>query len=199
VLITSNEISVEVNGQKYTLPEGSTLGDVLKISRAPYIADTAIVILEGIAEKRMEVITEYAINTPKGEFRIELKNHESPSGKLWIEHLKEYEGKPVCVVNVPKSKVPVYFRYKNKQTFSNGKNVFDFLGFVISKDGKTLTYYEHDGTDWNVYQDLSAKKLSNMDEKHWGKGFKLSEWVPVYDWAAQDGYVNFATWVENAK
>ncbi len=95
MLITSNEISVEVNGQNYTLPAGSTLGDVLKISRAPYIADTAIVILKETAAKRMEIITEYAINTPKGEFRIELKNHESPSGKLWIEHFKEYEGKPV--------------------------------------------------------------------------------------------------------
>ena len=95
MLITSNEISVEVNGQKYTLPAGSTLGDVLKISRAPYIADTAIVILEEAAEKRMELITEYAINTPKGEFRIELKNRESPSGKLWAEHFKEYEGKSV--------------------------------------------------------------------------------------------------------
>ena len=78
MLITSNEISVEVNGQKYTLPAGSTLGDVLKISRASYIADTAIVILKETAAKRMEIITEYAINTPKGEFRIELKNHESP-------------------------------------------------------------------------------------------------------------------------
>ena len=93
--ITSNEISVEVNGQKYTLPAGSTLGDALKVSRAPYIAGTAIGILKETAEKRTEIITEYAINTPKGEFRIEIKNPESPSGKLWAEHFKEYEGKPV--------------------------------------------------------------------------------------------------------
>ena len=93
--ITSNEISVEVNGQKYTLPAGSTLGDALKVSRAPYIAGTAIGILKETAEKRTEIITEYAINTPKGEFRIEIKNPESPSGKLWAEHFKEYEGKNV--------------------------------------------------------------------------------------------------------
>jgi len=95
VPITSNEISIEVNGQKYTLPAGSTLGDAVKISGAPYTAGTAIGILKETAEKRNEIITEYAINTPKGELRIEIKNPESPSGKLWAEHFKEYEGKPV--------------------------------------------------------------------------------------------------------
>ena len=84
-----------MNGQKYTLPAGSTLGDALNISNVPYIVGTAIGILKEAAEKRKENITEYAINTPKGEFRIELNNPDSPSGKLWIEHFKEYEGKPV--------------------------------------------------------------------------------------------------------
>ncbi len=52
VPITSNEISVEVNGQKYTLPAGSTLGEVLKISGVPYSVGTAIGILKETAEKR---------------------------------------------------------------------------------------------------------------------------------------------------
>lgn len=93
--ITSNEISVEVNGQQYTLPAGSTLEDALKVSRAPYIAGTAIGILKAVAEEKTEIVTEYAINTPRGEFRIEIKNPESPSGKLWAEHFKEYEGKSI--------------------------------------------------------------------------------------------------------
>lgn len=93
--ITSNEISVEVNGQSYILPAGSTLGDALKVSRAPYIAGAAVGILKKAAEKRTEKITEYAINTPKGELRIEIKDPESPSGKLWAEHYKEYEGKNI--------------------------------------------------------------------------------------------------------
>ena len=84
-----------MNGQKYTLSEGSTLGDALKISRVPSNVGTAIGILKETAEKRKELITEYAINTPKGEFRIEINNPELPSGKLWAEHFKEYEGKPV--------------------------------------------------------------------------------------------------------
>lgn len=93
--ITSNDISVEVNGQEYILPAGSTLGDALKVSGAPYNDGTAIGILKGTAEKRKEAVTEYAINTPKGEFRIEINNPKLPSGQLWAEHFKEYEGKPV--------------------------------------------------------------------------------------------------------
>lgn len=90
-------------------------------------------------------------------------------------------------------------RDKNQKTFSQGRNIFDYLGFTISADGKTLTYYEHDGNSWKVYQDLAAKKLKNVDMQHWGKGFKLSNWVQVYDWITQDGYNNFPSWVESAR
>ena len=38
-----------------------------------------------------------------------------------------------------------------------------------------------------------------IDREHWGKGFKLSNWVQCYDWTSGDGYNNFATWLENAK
>lgn len=93
--ITSNEISVEVNGQQYTLPAGSTLGDALKVSRAPYIAGTAVGILKEAAKEKTKTVTEYAISTPRGELRIEIKNPESSSGKLWARHFKEYEGKSV--------------------------------------------------------------------------------------------------------
>lgn len=87
---------------------------------------------------------------------------------------------------------------KNRQIFSQGKNPFDYLGFIVSSDGKSLTYYEHDGAAWKPYQDLPSK-ATNFERQHWGQGFKLSNWVPCYDWTANDGYRNFASWVENAK
>ncbi len=90
-------------------------------------------------------------------------------------------------------------RDKNQSTFPKGRNIFDYLGFTISADGSKMTYYEHDGNDWKIYQDLDNKKLNNMDRKYWGQGFKLSNWVQVYDWTTQDGYNNFPAWVENAK
>jgi hypothetical protein len=87
---------------------------------------------------------------------------------------------------------------KNRQTFPPGRDPFDFLGFVVSADGRKLTYYEHNGTAWSIYQDLPPK-ATNFGQQHWGKGFKLSQWVPCYDWTTGDGYKNFPIWVNNAK
>ena len=87
---------------------------------------------------------------------------------------------------------------KNKQTFLQGVNPFSYLGFVISSDGKKLTYYELVENAWQVYQDL-PEKSGNYDKQYWGKGFNLSHWVPCYDWTKDNGYESFPTWVENAK
>jgi len=87
---------------------------------------------------------------------------------------------------------------KNRQTFPQGRNPFDSLGFTISGDGKKLTYYEHDGADWRLYQHLPPKAI-NVASQHWSKGFKLSEWVPCYDWTSGNGYYNFPNWVNSAK
>ena len=87
---------------------------------------------------------------------------------------------------------------KYQQTYAQGKNPFAYLGFVISEDGKTLTYYEHDGIEWKLYRDLAPKGTS-FESKWCGKGYALSEWVPCYDWSTGNGYRNFATWVDSAK
>ena len=87
---------------------------------------------------------------------------------------------------------------KNRQTFANGPNPFTFLGFTISADGKTLTYYERYTTDWTAYRDLPPKATS-FEQKYSNKGYNLSSWVPCYDWISGDGYNNFPTWVEGAK
>jgi len=81
---------------------------------------------------------------------------------------------------------------KNRQTFPQGTNPFDYLGFIVNEDGKKLTYQEHDGTSWKVYQDLPPK-MTNFDRQHWNKGFKLSNWVPCYDWTSVDGYNKFSS------
>jgi len=86
---------------------------------------------------------------------------------------------------------------KSGQTFPQGPNPFDYLGFVISNDGQQLTYYEHDGVNWKVYHDLASKSV-NVEPRHWGKGFKLSDWVRCYDWTGGGGYKNFPSWVERA-
>jgi len=89
-------------------------------------------------------------------------------------------------------------RDKNKQTFAQGLNPFEYLGFIISADGKKLAYYEHDGANWKTYQDLPPKS-SSFDAQYWNKSYKLSSWVPCYDWVSEDGYNKFPAWVESAK
>ncbi|MEO7045285.1 MAG: TIR domain-containing protein [Ferruginibacter sp.] len=86
---------------------------------------------------------------------------------------------------------------KNQQTFAQGLNVFAYLGFVISADGNTQTYYENNGSEWNEYKDLPPKRLYNIDSKYWNQGYNLSSWVKVHDWFSEDGYNNFPTWLNH--
>lgn len=60
---------------------------------------------------------------------------------------------------------------KEGKTYMQGPNVFDYLGFVISADGNTQTYYEYVGSNWVEYKRLAPKKLTAMPSQHWGKGF----------------------------
>lgn len=93
--ITTEEITVEVNDREIRLPAGATLKDALKAAGAPYQPGTAIGILKKTGRRLTEDVSEYAIKTGKGEFRIELESLDSSSRKLWAESFKEYEGTPV--------------------------------------------------------------------------------------------------------
>ncbi|HEY9246732.1 MAG TPA: methanogenesis marker 3 protein, partial [Candidatus Methanoperedens sp.] len=64
-------ISIEVNGQKSELKDGSTLKDAIELSRPLYIPGTAVGILKA-GGKKEEATSEYKILTSRGEFRIEL-------------------------------------------------------------------------------------------------------------------------------
>jgi hypothetical protein len=87
---------------------------------------------------------------------------------------------------------------KNQQTFLQGINPFKYLGFYVKNDGKLNDYQELINGSWNIYKDLKPSYKS-FDEKFLNKGYTLSEWVPCYDWVKDDGYNNFASWIENAK
>ncbi len=115
--------------------------------------------------------------------------------RRWVRYeiLKSYDrGNSLFGVHI--NKLPD----KNQETFKNGLNPFDYLGFIVSNDGKTVTYYEHDGKEWEIYQDLKPNGSSIFDKQHWGRRFKLSDWVPCHDWVKNDGYNNFVDWIENA-
>lgn len=86
---------------------------------------------------------------------------------------------------------------KNQRTKRLGPNPFACLGYKYSDDGKKLHLYELKNGKWVQYQDLGSytlKTVASMLKR--GKFYKLSSDYKIYDWVKDDGYSNFAKWVE---
>ena len=80
-----------------------------------------------------------------------------------------------------------------------GRNPFDFLGYRYSDDGKRLYPYEYKSGKWVRYGDLAPYPLeTTAPQSKRGKFYKLSSNRRVYNWVTNDGYKNFAKWVELA-
>lgn len=88
-------------------------------------------------------------------------------------------------------------RDRFQRAYTNGGNPFSYLGFYVGNNG-WLTYSEKNNGQWETYSRLASKD-SRFSREFLGKGYTLSGWVPCYDWVTQDGYNNFASWVESAK
>jgi hypothetical protein len=78
-----------------------------------------------------------------------------------------------------------------------GPNPLDYVGVTFSADGRTGTLWEHTGREWVRFDkiDGSADCAFEVEQEYRGKGFKLSDWYPVYDWFGDSGYINFSSWV----
>ncbi len=85
---------------------------------------------------------------------------------------------------------------KNSQTKFQGQNPFDHLGVVYNHDGSRITGREWDGNQWIDYADITTSLGSNEDRSLWNNGYRLSHFFKTYDWAADDGYQNFSSWVK---
>ncbi len=80
-------ISIEVNGQKLDLQDGSNLKNAIELSKAIYISGTTVGILKTGAKKE-EVTSEFKILTTKGEFRIELTGDQGLWNTLYSNFFK---------------------------------------------------------------------------------------------------------------
>jgi len=88
-------------------------------------------------------------------------------------------------------------RDKNRVTKPYGPNPFDYLGVRYNADGTALALFEWNGSAWQAYTDLAGYTLNTQrPREQWGQFYQISKWYPVYDWIADDGYNNFAKWVE---
>lgn len=59
-----------------------------------------------------------------------------------------------------------------------------------------LGIYIHQLKNREGYTDYKGR--NPFENIKWDDGRNLAQYVPTYDWVANDGYSNMATWVENA-
>jgi hypothetical protein len=105
--------------------------------------------------------------------------------KRWIN--SELNGASVTVVLIGAETFDrPWVNYEIQQSYAEGKGM---LGIYIHqlKDPRTgLTDYKGRNPFGNIY-------LANSNPRRY-----LSEFYPTYDWFSDDGYLNFATWLEAA-
>lgn len=113
----------------------------------------------------------------------------------WVRYeiLKSYE-RGNSLIGIHINNIPDKYKY----TYNQGNNPFDYLGYFIDQYGKRSSFQEHDGKNWQNFKELIPESR-DFDRKFWSRGYILSRWVKCYDWVLDDGYNNFAKWVENAE
>lgn len=86
---------------------------------------------------------------------------------------------------------------KQGQTKIKGPNPLEYVGVTFSESGLTATLWELQNGKWVEYSEIdgSASYRVEVAQKYRGKGFHLGNFYSVFDWVADDGYDNFATWV----
>ncbi len=87
---------------------------------------------------------------------------------------------------------------KDGLTKSAGPNPLEYVGVTFSDTGTTATLWERGADRWVEYDriDGSASYQTQVGQEYRGKGFHLGNWYPTYDWAANSGFDNFATWLK---
>ncbi len=79
-----------------------------------------------------------------------------------------------------------------------GPNPFDYLAIRYNGNGTSLEFLEWNNTAWQTSVDKNGYTLENqLPREEWSQTYQLKKWYSVYDWVADDGYENFATWVDN--
>jgi hypothetical protein len=86
---------------------------------------------------------------------------------------------------------------KDRRTKVPGPNVLDYLGVSYSGSGETVTLHEYGNGAWKEYAEVddgASYRVNPVAQQYRGNGYKLSQWFPVYDWVANDGYNKFSDW-----
>lgn len=87
---------------------------------------------------------------------------------------------------------------KDRLTKPLGPNPLEHVGVTFSDSGLTATLHEKTNGKWYEYAEIdgaASYRINEVAQKYRGKGFHLGNFYHTYDWVAEDGYDNFASWV----
>ena len=85
---------------------------------------------------------------------------------------------------------------KDGKTKTKGYNPLYYLGYSFSADGRKIKLHNFIQGKWIDYTDLQGWTVNLAEEKYRNKIYRLSEIYPIYDWVADNGYINFSDWVK---
>jgi hypothetical protein len=84
---------------------------------------------------------------------------------------------------------------KDKRVAPKGPNALDYLGLLISDDGRRGKPTEWDSTKWSMSRDLDEFPISEQPPENRNKNLQLSRWYKSYDWVDDDALNNFYSWI----
>ena len=77
-----------------------------------------------------------------------------------------------------------------------GNNPFEYVALRFNNDGTLVTPLEYKNGQWMDLNLLGSFGIQARPQEEWGNSYKLSRWLLVYDWIANDGFNNFANWIK---
>jgi hypothetical protein len=84
---------------------------------------------------------------------------------------------------------------KDEKTKPLGPDPFNNLALEFSEDGNQVKPTEWINGAWHYYTDLEPYPLARRPHPNKGSHIRLTNWCPVYDWVANNGYENFDSWI----
>ena len=87
---------------------------------------------------------------------------------------------------------------KDSQVKLSGPNPLEYVGAGFSEDGARVTLWEWTDGHWTQYSELDGGApyaVNPVRLEYRGKAFDLAKWYRIYDWVRDDGFNNFANWV----
>jgi hypothetical protein len=85
---------------------------------------------------------------------------------------------------------------KDGKTKTKGSNPFYYLGYSYNNTGKRINFHIFMKGKWVEYTDLAGWTVPEREESMRNKIYRLSTIYPIYDWVDNDGFNNFASWIE---